>query len=92
MGFFYTLETVFFSLQATARLKGVENEFSKARCYIDGCYLPENSKLKLEKALEEDRMSLPGPHTQQYRLKPVEENGTKVCRSVFTSNSIRSWF
>lgn len=73
---------IFYSLQATARLKGAENEFSKARCYIDGSYLPENCKLKLEKLPEEDRMSLPGPHTQQYRLIPVEENGTKVRRSV----------
>ncbi|KAL9958370.1 hypothetical protein ACROYT_G035376 [Oculina patagonica] len=65
---------------ATARLRGVENEFFKARCYIDGRYLPENCKLKLEKVPEEDHVSLPGP-LAQFRLKPVEEEGTKDSNS-----------
>ena len=36
--------------------------------------------MKLEQAVKEDRMVLPGTyHCVQYRLKPVEDYGRQVC-------------
>lgn len=57
---------------AGARLRGVENEFNEVRCFIDGCNLPRDCKLRLEQVSEGERMVLPGVQSQ-YRLKPAEE-------------------
>lgn len=65
-------------MQAGARLRGVENEFNKVCCFVDGCNLPENFGLKLEQVLEDDRMVLLGAH-KQYRLKPTERSESQVC-------------
>ncbi|XP_078355398.1 uncharacterized protein LOC144640040 [Oculina patagonica] len=74
------------NLIAGARLRGVENEFNKVCRFIDGWNLPENCELKLEQVLKEDRMVLPGSHTQ-YRLKPAEECETEESYSLSRESS-----
>lgn len=63
--------------KAGARLRGLENEFNKVCCYIDGWNLPTNCELKLTQVEQKDRMVLPGSHAQ-YRLKPSENYGLLV--------------
>ncbi|KAL9958476.1 hypothetical protein ACROYT_G035492 [Oculina patagonica] len=77
------------NLIAGARLRGVENEFNKVCRFIDGWNLPENCELKLEQVLKEDRMVLPGSHTQ-YRLKPAEECETEGSCSFSRESSYQS--
>ena len=65
-------------LQASARLRGVDSEFSKVCCFIDGWNLPKNCGLQLEQVLEDDRMVLLEAH-KQYRLKSSEGFKSQVC-------------
>lgn len=58
-------------MQAYARLGGIQNEFNKVCCFIDGWNLPKNFGLKLEQVQQEDRIVIPGSDVQ-YRLKPTE--------------------
>lgn len=59
--------SLFFHLQASARLKT-----DTICCYIDDSNLPEGCELKLVPVEEQERMVLPGSHSQ-YRLRPSEE-------------------
>ena len=56
-----------FHAQASARIKT-----DKICCYVDDRNLPKDCELKLVPLEDEDRMVLPGSHSQ-YRLKPSEE-------------------
>ena len=62
----------------------MQNEFNKACCYIDDWNLPPDCELKLEQAVQGDRMVLPGS-TTQYRLKPAEDYGLQVCQCYLLS-------